>query len=322
MGMDGGEGSPGADALRRMVATAEILVVQAASDLPQWLGEALADAPRSLLLARGPDVASSLVHLEAARAGEWYVSREIPTSPLAGELSGLDLSGLPPLAELLPPSAPHPGAAPLTVQLRGSGAEEPAMVLLSGDPGRRAVALTSGFWRWALRGGEGRDAYERLWSGVAGWLLANEPLTRVPGVRPTERVVPSRRPVAWTASSLAGEQVTLRLEREGSVLTDTVFLVPEDGRFQTPELEAGTYRYVSTPMGGSGEWTGRLDVTGWTADLAHPRDTTLARADGRDGSTAARTAPGDPLRTHPLPYLLVISLLCAEWIIRRRRGLR
>jgi hypothetical protein len=32
--------------------------------------------------------------------------------------------------------------------------------------------------------------------------------------------------------------------------------------------------------------------------------------------------PGSPLRTRPWPYLLVIGLLCAEWIGRRRSGLR
>jgi hypothetical protein len=33
-------------------------------------------------------------------------------------------------------------------------------------------------------------------------------------------------------------------------------------------------------------------------------------------------AGGRPMRTHPLPYLLVIGLLCGEWIVRRRSGLR
>jgi hypothetical protein len=32
--------------------------------------------------------------------------------------------------------------------------------------------------------------------------------------------------------------------------------------------------------------------------------------------------PGVPLRTRPWPYLLVIALLCGEWIGRRRSGLR
>jgi hypothetical protein len=32
--------------------------------------------------------------------------------------------------------------------------------------------------------------------------------------------------------------------------------------------------------------------------------------------------PGAPLRTEPWPYLLLIGLLCGEWIGRRRSGLR
>jgi hypothetical protein len=322
MGMDDAGGAPEAEAVQRMARTAEILVVQAAADLPAWLGEALAAAPRGILLARGPAAASPLATLAAARPGEWYVSPEIPASPLAGELSGLDLSELPPLSGLLPVRGPAPGVAPLTVGFRGSGAQEPAVVLVPSEEGRWAVALASGFWRWALRADQGRDQYERLWSGVAGWLLADEALARVPGVRPIDRVVPSGEAIAWTAPRFSGEPVTLRLIRGDATFTDTTVVVPEEGRFHTPDPEPGTYTYVAATSEGSTEWRGRLDVTRWTADLVHPRDTTLARASEADGSTASRAASGRPLRTHPLPYLLVITLLCTEWVIRRRRGLR
>jgi hypothetical protein len=322
IGMDGTAGVPGMEAVQRMAQTAEILVIQAASELPTWLGEALANVSRGILLARGPAAALPLVTTATARPGEWYVSPEISTSPLAGELSGLDFSELPPLSELLPLSGPPPGAAPLTVQLRGSGAAEPGILLVPSEEGRWAVALTSGFWRWALRPDQGRDHYERLWSGVAGWLLADEAMARVPGVRPIERVVPAREPIAWVAPRFSGERVSVRLTRNAVTLTDTMVIVPQDGRFYTPDLEPGTYTYVAATSDGSSEWRGRLDMTRWTSDLGYPRDTTLALAGETDGATVLQAAPGRPLRTHPLPYLVVITLLCAEWIIRRRRGLR
>jgi hypothetical protein len=41
------------------------------------------------------------------------------------------------------------------------------------------------------------------------------------------------------------------------------------------------------------------------------------------GATDAAEADGGrPLRTHPLPYLLLLGVLFAEWAGRRRSGLR
>ena len=46
-----------------------------------------------------------------------------------------------------------------------------------------------------------------------------------------------------------------------------------------------------------------------------------AQAQGAEG-IEREEEPGSPLRTEPWPYLLVIGLLCGEWIGRRRSGLR
>jgi len=69
---------------------------------------------------------------------------------------------------------------------------------------------------------------------------------------------------------------------------------------------------------------GRFDVEARTEEMLPARwspDTT-------EGSGAARaaseTAPGSPrpLHTLPWPYLAILVLLCAEWVGRRRVGLR
>lgn len=324
MGAETDGESDAVEVIQRAAAAAEILVVQGAAEPPAWLAEALAVSARSLVLARGVGLGSVLDgSLGEPRPGEWYVSQPIPTSPIAGELSGLDFSGLPPLSGLLSPPVVSEGDVPLSLQLRGSGAAMPAMLLLSdGEGQRRVLVLTSGYWRWALRAGTGRDAYERLWSGVAGWLLADEALTRVPGVRPIERVVTDRGMVAWAAPSFPGQPIHVRISAHGETVTDSSLVVPEGGRFQTAGLDPGEYAYVSGPADGSVEWAGRFDVSRWTADLIHPRDTTLARAGAGAETVASRASPERPLRTHPLPYLVVVGLLCAEWIGRRRRGLR
>jgi hypothetical protein len=56
-------------------------------------------------------------------------------------------------------------------------------------------------------------------------------------------------------------------------------------------------------------------------EMAHPR-VDLATLPGAGASESVARGSGRPLRQFPLPYLLVITLLCAEWIVRRREGLR
>lgn len=312
-------------AVASMADGAELLVVQAEAGLPPWLSGALAAVRRGVVLAAGPEAARAVgVQAGAAAPGEWYASPDVPPSPLAGEIGGAALAGLPPLSDLLPLlTAETPGPVPLSVQLRGAGEAEPALVLLSPEGGgRRVLALASGFWRWAFREGTGRDAYERLWSGVAGWLLADEPLARGPGVRPEERVVPRGAPVTWSAEGLAGERVALRMSRGDTVVLDTALTVPEAGRFRTPGADPGTYAWEAEPVRGEGATEGRLDVEAWTPDLMYPRDTVLASPGDGASSRTRHRAPGRPLRTHPLPYILVLVLLSAEWIGRRRKGLR
>lgn len=311
-----------------VVATgAEMLVVQASGAPPAWLADAFSSVRRGAMLARGPGAAAAAgVTVGTPREGEWYVSPDVPPSPLAAELAGADVAGLPPLGGVLPLASDEPaGPVALDLRLRGSGPGEAALVLLpAGDGGRRVVALASGFWRWAFREGADRDAYQRLWSGVAGWLLADEPLVRGPGVRPEVRTVPWREPVWWTASGMGDTDVRVRLSRDDTVALDTVVTVPQAGRFRLPPMEPGTWSWrteaVADSLAPEG-WEGRLDVESWTSDLRHPRDTLLAASGGQGGATPA-AGTGRPLRTHPLPYLLVLVLLSVEWIGRRRKGLR
>ena len=79
---------------------------------------------------------------------------------------------LPPLGWVMIPDARSP-LPPLHVQLRGAGAPESAFGLVDRAEGRVAVSLASEFWRWAMRD-HGREPYRRVWSGVVGWLLADE----------------------------------------------------------------------------------------------------------------------------------------------------
>ena len=282
---------------------------------PAWARQVAADGPRVLVFASDPDGARAAgIVAGAPRAGEWYVDAEPPASALATELSGLPYPALPPFQELLPSGGSDGGSAPLDARLRGVGPPEPVLLLRERADGRVAVAMASGWWRWALRPGLAEEAYRRVWSAVVGWLLAADEGTAGP-VRPVARVIEGGAPVAWTGGGVAPLGITVT---EGDrVIVDTTLAEPVPS-IRTPPLSEGTYAYVARV--GSDSVSGRFDVLGASAELRLPRavlpDSVRPPAGARDDP------PGRPLRAHAAPWLILIGLLCGEWVTRRRRGLR
>ena len=66
--------------------------------------------------------------------------------------------------------------------------------------------------------------------------------------------------------------------------------------------------------------SGLLVVEAPALDLQPARAVSLLDAVG--GTALAASGAGQPLRTHPVPYLLLLVFLAAEWLGRRRSGLR
>ena len=98
----------------------------------------------------------------------------------------------------------------------------------------------------------------------------------------------------------------------------------------TPSVEPGVYRFEVRGPGNGGQSeasiiaSGFLEVEGWAPSLRWPpfdvSDDVVGSARGPnlgDVSGGRRT-----LRTHPLPYLLLLVLLGTEWVWRRKVGLR
>jgi hypothetical protein len=321
------QGLVDADEVRRRMQSAEMVVLHGLSESdPEWLLEAASAARRVVLLPKDPSGAETVgVTARPPVGGEWYVSQEIPASPLTSDLAGATWQGLPPLSGLLPVVGDPDAASALDVQLGGDGSDESALLLQSDEDGRRAIVLATGFWRWAFRAGAPRESYRRLWAGVAGWLLGDPGLGGSAAVRPEKRVIARDDPVRWNAPGLAGQQVTLNVARGDSTVLDTVLTPPEDGVLQTGALPPGTYRYRASwtaAEGGSAE--GNFDVEAYTDELRHAPARELLAAEaaeaGEDGGGLVSSRR--PLRTHPAPYLLLLGLLCGEWVVRRRKGLR
>jgi hypothetical protein len=310
------------DEVRQAIAGAELLVLHGVGGgAPGWLLEHARASSRLLVFAYDPPGAA-LAGVEVGNPlpGEWYPVPEVPASPFAADLAGATFTGLPPLSGLLPLTG---GALPppLYVARDGAGRQEAALVLATANGRRRAAVLASGFWRWGFRDGVPKETYRRFWAAASGWLLATEALSGGPGVRPTAPVVSRDEAVTWRAPGLAGDSMRLTLTRDGVTVVDTGFVVPPDEVLRTDALPAGTYEYRAT-VAGSEEGVGAFDVESYTDELLLPPSPPDPVA-AEDATVDQRAAPvGRPLRTHPAPYLLLLLLLCGEWIGRRRLGLR
>jgi hypothetical protein len=304
--------------VRTAAENAALLVVHGLGATGEDWVRALVDRPGPDVVLLDDPVGALLVGIPTGdlRDGEWYVSSDIPTSPIAGSLVGTVFQGLPPLTSVLLPSDPVRVRGSLFIQLRGAGPLEAAVHLEEGPAGRTAVLLASGLWRWAARDA-GRDAYRHLWSGVAGWLLSGE---SVPGAqpRPTRWVVERGEPVAWTAP-VDGVERRVIVSREDSVVAEATAL--DRGTLETGMLPPGQYDYRVEGAGGDTLAVGRFDVAEATGEMTPPASTPEARGVGAE-SGVRDVELGAPLRTEPWPYLLLITLLCGEWIGRRRSGLR
>lgn len=311
-------GSPVDSATVRKAATdAAVLVVHGlGTGSDAWVKTLVSRPGRRLLFPADAGGASVVgLEVESPQPGEWYASSDIPTSPIAGSLSGVSLQGLPPLRDVMVPTeaATQP---PLLLQLRGTGAPRSAFRLLDRASGRVAVVLSSDFWRWAMRD-DGREPYRRLWSGIVGWLLADQAVL-VAETRPTQWVVPRGVPLEW---SVVGDSAAAHIVvRAGdAVVVDTVV---HGGRIvSTGVLEPDEYRYAVLNPAGDTLGVGRFDVTASTLEMLPAA--VEPEIPPRNASIGGLVDPlGRPLRTFAWPYLLVIILLCGEWIVRRRSGLR
>jgi hypothetical protein len=319
-------GRPATEAeVRRSLAEGEVVVLHGPGRAPGWAVEAARRARRLLLFSDEQTPAGLVpVSLGPGQAGDWYIGEQLPPSPLAGALAGLPAAGLPPLPLLRPAGQEAPGATAALHAYRARRGE-PAPVLLLGEAGGRrwAAAVGTGYWLWAMRGDEAALAYRQLWAAVGGWLVRDAATVAGEAIRPAERVAARGRPLRWVAPGLAVDSLALRLTDAAGRTHTLGVAVPEgaDGAL-SPPLPPGHYQYVAAAFAADAQLAsaqGAFSVESWSPEF-------LEQGRQLEGVTppaaAARPARSRPFRTSPLPYALVLGLLGAEWILRRRWGLR
>ena len=319
-------GTSDQETVRRAAVGADFLVLHGIGrNPPAWVLEAMAAGSRTLLFPVDQGGAAAAgVRVGPALPGEWYLVPDLLPSPLAAGLAGADLTGLPPLTNVHPLVGSDSGTDPLQLQFQGGGAAE-AVLTLKEDLGRRnAVMLASGFWRWAFREGPDRQVYRRLWAGVVGWLLASTPVEEGAGVRPDKRVWGPTGEWTWRAPGMIGDTIALVLSLGDSVVMDTTLIVDATGEARTRSLPVAEYTYqAKLATSGVDIGDGRVESERHSLELLRqPAALASGTAVRGDGAPVRAKRPGRPLRTHPLPYLLIMALLCAEWIGRRQWGLR
>lgn len=283
---------------------------------------ALRDAPIAILhgdtAAFGPPRAATtgaLVLFAPPREGEeWYVVG-VPASPLSAALSGIPLDSLPPLE--LADVAPR-GEWEGLLASRPRTSERQAVLGGTERPRRVVVVGASGFWRWQFRGGVSADAFTALWGGIFDWASAERADRR--GAMPADAIVRAGERVRWRRGSATDSVVVAVLRARGGAAGSSaparVDSVPlrfgAGGIFaESDPLPAGAYD-VELPGGAA------LLVVNASRELL-PRAPTV-----RAGEVTGRAVIGDRprLRDRGWAFVLVILVLCAEWLLRRRLGLR
>lgn len=276
---------------------------------------ALAEAPLAILhgdtalfgAPRAVTKGSLMLYTPSADTiGEWYPVAA-PASPIAAILSGVPWDSLAPLS--VAGGVHGDWAGLLTAPARST---DRRVAIAGSESGRRIVTVgASGLWRWAFRGGVSRDAYATLWGGIFDWLTAERPDPRA--ALPADPIVRAGDRVRWRRGTGNDTLVQVEMRKRGSPHADTLAL-----RFGGPgalaesaPLDAGVYE--TRASGGTS-----LLIVNASRELL-PR-----RANVRTGAVGGAAPFGDQprLRDYHWIYLLLLAVLCAEWLLRRHFGLR
>ncbi len=290
-----------------VVPLAEVRAAAAQADLLVLKGAAGAFATGSR--ARGLWFWPSGEGGETLLTGDWYVSPG-SSSPVAGAFLGQPVDSFAP-ATRITPVQPAPGDwVALTAQENRRGAERPIVVGHDGGRVRRVTVAADGLWRWAFRGGASEQSYRAWTAATVSWLLAGADSARG-SARPMRAVVQNGRPLTfeWVAGGNP-RNLPVLLTGSGHTRTDTLRF---DGSGRAVAwLPVGEYRY-RLDDGGSGTVAVEEYSDEWL-----PRPVTLTAHEARPIRAPTRSSARDWIWL----FGLAVLALSAEWLARRRLGLR
>lgn len=245
----------------------------------------------------------------AGDEGEWLAAAA-PASPLAPALSALPYDSLPPLS--VAAALPRGEWQGLIVREPGAGGERRVALVGWEAPRRVAVLGASGFWRWRFRGGLRADAYGALFGTLFDWLAAGRSDRR--SVVPDAGVFRAGAPLRWRRGSPTDSVVALTLVRRGTpARTDSMTLrfAESATMVESAPVPPGVYDVRS--------------ANGTSVLVVNPSSELLPRRPTvRSGRIGGRPSLADAPLARELGWLYVVAVLglCAEWLLRRRVGMR
>lgn len=263
-------------------------------------------------------------------------------------------AALPPLAGSAPLGGPRPGATVLAVTTAPGGAVYPVVAVQRYGAGRSMVFAGEAAWRWRMMLKSSDRTYEYFWRQAGRWLAAQAPdpvalqtpEEAEPGdavqilldARDAEFAPVAEASVNATLTRPGGNTEPLPMRREAAAGGRFVAAYrPEQPGLYRVRAEA---RRGAAPLGGADR---SFFVGGNDREFADPRLNEgllrrIARATGGQYAHASdvsdlgawidaiAAAPAAAERRdlwhQPWAFGLVILLLSAEWILRRRWGLR
>ena len=245
---------------------------------------------------------------QRVRGGDWYAVGA-PASPIAPTLSALQWDSLAPLE----PSGASLRGDWVVLEVARARRFERRPVIAGTESPRRVIGVgASGFWRWHFRGGASAEAFSTLWGTIFDWLAAARDVGRPVSVDAS--FVRAGEPIPWRRGAAADSVITVAMTPHG-----------DDGRADSITLRfpAGV-NVTESPAPAPGTYDVRF--AGGTALLVVnqstewlPRRPTLATG---TVSGVAPLAPPPTLRSQGWAYALALLLLSAEWVVRRRLGMR
>ncbi len=317
--------------VRRGAGAPLLVVVGYGRDAPAWVHRSVRSAPTLWIFPAGPafEVPGWGVRVGSQEEGEWYADATLPPSPLTGVLAGIDVSLFPPLTGVRAVEGPA-AWSPLRLRRGRRGEARPAIV--AGVAGGRRWAISAGtaYWRWGFRPGAPGELYRGLTTGLAGWLLEDRGVAQ-PSVVPLARVVARGERFRFLLPAAADSTRLLLRDTAGAVAREERRSAPGDTLTSEP-LPVGRYRYEAQAWRGgrvaaAGE--GPLEVEAFHPELlpapvvdAVVAARTSAGGGGPEGVPAPRAEARLRLRRLGWPLLLLLALLCGEWVLRQRLGLR
>ncbi len=244
--------------------------------------------------------------------GDWYLAPDLPVSPLAGRLAGLEWDSLAPLAGVVPLVPTQMEWVALAARQGRRGAERAVLIGKDSVGIRTLTTAGEGLWRWRFRGGAAREAYRAILAAGTDWLLADRGSAASGLLLTASPVVQRGMPIVfeWRGDSIPD---SLAVTLTGDTATVTRWLRFDAGGVASVLLAPGIYQWAAPEARGA---RGQAAVEAYSDEFS-PRAVMTAAARAGEAFTLVEDHP----RGRWWLFVLAIAAFVGEWAWRQRRGL-